>query len=148
MIFGERKVRISVRGKDIFSSQGDVNLQMNCYFRIIKAYPIKPTLLFVAVQKCPDYQNISCLLGMNILMLPTTIQDSDLIYEFTEKQCNNCLSGEGNGQVLSGAKVFEQGFHPTFLVIALSLSVLLRRVVRVVSILSTTNELQYEMRFP
>lgn len=29
--FWERKVRISVRGRGIFSSQDDVNLQMNYY---------------------------------------------------------------------------------------------------------------------
>lgn len=83
---------------------------------------MKPTLLFVAVQKFPDYLNISCLLVMSILMLPTTMQDSDLIYKFIVKQYNNCLSGKGNGQILSGAKVLGQGFHSTFLVIALSLS--------------------------
>lgn len=63
-----------------------------------------------------------CLLGKNILMLPSTIQDSDLIYKFIVKLCNISLLGEGNARVLNGAKVFGQGSLSKLLITALSLN--------------------------
>lgn len=71
------------------------------------------------ISRLPKY---CCLLGNNILMLPRTIQDADLMYKFIVKHCNISLLGGGNASVLSGAKIFGQGSLSEVLITALSLN--------------------------
>jgi len=55
-------------------------------------------------------------------MLPSTIDDSYLIYTFIVKHCNLSLLVEGNAPVLNGAKIFGQGSLSKSLITALSLN--------------------------